>query len=206
MIVTIPGKVAKAVEKFRSTEESRPTLNNVLIRGGHIIATNGHVLAKAPLFEDPDHRITGLTPEYPEHPDWYIPGDTLKRMKVSEYLVIDLVTGAVETRSLKRVITGEPGPLLATLPRMDRENGTRYPDVDQVIPKSDPVARVRLSTDYLKRAAALAESYGWDSITFELTDGVVENDFDTANRAVRLSGPKPGDPFVGLIMPLRRSR
>lgn len=194
----IPGKLAKAVAAFCSTEENRPTLRSAVIRRGHLIATNGHILVKTPLF-DVLSPVDGTepVPEYVDHPDWRVSTDVLKGMKVSEYLFVGLGDGKLTKHRLS------DGSFLAELPKLEEPEG-RYPNADQVIPTSLPVARVAFDPAYLIHVAKLAQAFGWETIAFDLTDGAVPDGSRRthAQRAVVLRSAHIGPhTTVGLLMP-----
>lgn len=197
--VAIPGRLAKAVASFCSTDPKRALLQSALIRKGHLIATNGHVLMKTPLFDHPYAPRMGddMVPEYLDHPDWALPAGVLKDMKVSEHLSVTLKTGEVVK------VKTDDSAVTATLPKLE-EPESPYPDIEQVLPSKAPVARVGLDPDYLIRVAKLAQAFGWETIVFDLTDGEVTagRETDHAKRAVVLRCALPGPhTTTGLLMP-----
>lgn len=198
--VSIPGRLAKAAADFCSTDSNRGVLQCAVIRRGHLIATNGHVLVKTPLFDDAQAFVTGAdaVPDYLDHPDYLVPVSALKDVKVSEHLEVSLELGAVVRVKTK---TDE---VVATLPGLETPTERQYPNVDQVIPRGPAVARVAFDPAYLIAVGKLAQAFGWENITFDLTDGLVKNGSpkDNASHAVVLRSAHIGPhTTTALLMP-----
>lgn len=193
MILTIPGKAAKAAAAMCSKEASRPTLNDAAIRAGHLIACNGHVAVRLPLHDRPEDAGHPHVNPVPEHPDWRVPASALKGLKASQCLAVNVVTGAA------LVLQG--ADMVAVLPNL--ETDATFPNLDAVMPRTDPVARVILAPDYMIAVARLAQALGWDGVTLDLTDGALEpgETGTTASRAVVYRGEDRDAAPLGLVMP-----
>lgn len=178
MHAIIPGKVAKAVTKFCSTDVSRPTLRNAVVRGGSLVATNGHILARLP--------VANLNVPT-DHKEWAITPDMLKTPKVSQSLRVNLKSGEVD------VVDKYENRVASLLPAAP---SVHFPDVDRVLPREDTTFRVGFNPDYLIHVANLAKALGHDKVI--VLESVVSEGMGQ-NRGLRIV-TSDGD-VLGVLMP-----
>lgn len=83
---TITKLQAVALLNCASTEDTRPLLNYIRIKGGIAEATNGHILVRVPIVEGGDEPV--------EHPERFLHRDTLKAVRLAkDKLALNLTTG-----------------------------------------------------------------------------------------------------------------
>lgn len=188
--VTVPGRVCARVERFVSRSRARPVLNDALVKGGLLCASDGKVMIRLPLEGAPD-----------DHPAWRVPSEALRR-RVSESLVIDLDAGRATVRS------GDRDGAVYELKEDDPNVLGCYPDLDRLVESlgRDPaVARLYLQAPFLRALADVVDAIAAEEglpmarVVLELQDG----DDGLARKAIRWGIRRRNhDEILGLVMPL----
>lgn len=195
-IARLGADACKALKAACSSDETRPTLNNVLIREGFAEATNGHVLIRIPLTDAAGDEFS--FPLELRERRWLIHRAVLGHVKASHSLEVDIGTGECWVVGKD----GEEGYPIE-LPKAELElEGNKFPNTDAIVPKkSDTHREVRIGAPVLKAMLAFAGS-GKDAGSLHLLVPEHSDGHDHVTRALAFS--RPGETTrSGVIMPMR---
>lgn len=195
-VARLNADACKALKAACSTDENRPTLNNVLIREGFAEATNGHVLVRVPLTDAAGDEFS--FPLEMRGRRWLVHRALLGHVKPGHSLEIDIDSGDCWVVGKE----GEEGYPIE-LPRAELElEGSKFPNTDMIVPKKGPEHReVRLGAPVLKAMLAFAGS-GKDAGTLHLLIPEHSEGHDHVTRGLAFS--RPGETTrSGVVMPMR---
>lgn len=195
-IARLNADACKALKAACSSDETRPTLNNVLVREGFAEATNGHVLIRIPLTDAAGDEFS--FPLELRDRRWLIHRAVLGHVKPGHSLEVDIDSGECWVVGKE----GEEGYPIE-LPRAELElEGNKFPNTDPIVPrKTDAHREVRLGAAILKAMVAFAGS-GKDAGSLHLLVPEHSEGHDHVTRALAFS--RPGEPTrSGVVMPMR---
>lgn len=193
---------AMKVLKAASTDPQRGPLQGLHVKGGHLEATNGHILARVALPSFPVEEFPagwGVVGEMPE--GTILDAADLKEVdrglqKTKGTLpILSVASIGRNGEGFKGYNTARWGLDGQTYTVKDIEGS--YPDLDTVNPEGKPTLQVAINATYLRMIADLAEKGEMVVFTFHQKKGEMQYlqavEFET----------KADRPIKGLVMPMR---